>query len=130
MPENQTIEHHIAAILKGSGLPMDRREEIAEELRGHFEQLVAAKLDHGHTEEQAIQSALADFGSPALIRRQLRRHQRIVDRRYALAEVRRLIWLPVFFSGFFATLFAVFCPDTDSLFKRFLGGVCLFACFS
>jgi len=79
MHKDEMIKRQISAILEGSRLPMDRREEVADELRGHIEQLVAAKHEEGLSEEQAVEAALAGFGSPAVIRKQLVRQQRVMD---------------------------------------------------
>ncbi|HUW81184.1 MAG TPA: permease prefix domain 1-containing protein [Phycisphaerae bacterium] len=126
MCNNARIENRIADVLVGSGLPADRRSEIVEELREHFEQSIARKRETGLSDEQAVETVLAEFGSPAIIRKQLRRQQRVADRRRAVTEVRRQIWLPFAFSGFFSILSGVLTPETDSLPMRCLGGVTMF----
>ena len=85
MRDDSRIEAWIAGVLVGSGLPLNRRSEIAEELRGHLEQSLTCKCEAGQPDEQAVEAALAEFGSPAVIRKQLRRQQRALDHRHALS---------------------------------------------
>ncbi|MHC4444572.1 MAG: permease prefix domain 1-containing protein [Planctomycetota bacterium] len=129
MPEKQIIEQQITAILKGSGVPMDRREEVADELRVHLDQLISAKLDEGLTQEQAVESALADFGYPDVIRRQLRKQQRMLDRRYALDQIRHVPWWMLIGCGFFTAIIVIFAPAPDSAGMRWLCGVVVFMQF-
>ena len=127
MHDDPRIERHIVTILAGSGLSMDRRAEVAEELRCHFSQSIAGKRESGLSEQEALASAIDAFGSPGVIRRQLRRQQRMLDRRQASDKVRRLIWFLLVWAVAFATLLVVCAPEANSLFDRCLTGVELFA---
>jgi hypothetical protein len=133
MANDLQIDQRIAAILTGSGLPMDRRAEVAEELRVHLQQSVARGRQAGLTEDQAIEEALADFGSPEVIRRQLRRQQRMLDRRDTLTDIRRSQWtvrLPVAAIAFYAAVIAVLHPLPFSPLERFMWGSLLFVGFA
>lgn len=101
MHKDPRIELRIAAILTGTGLPMERRREVAEELRGHLQQNIASKCASGLQDNDAIASALAEFGSPQVLRKQLRAQQRMLDRRQAFAKLRRQIWMPIIYAGLF-----------------------------
>ena len=127
MPEDSIIDSRIAAILNGSGLPLERRVEVADELRNHLEQLISAKHSVGLAGEHAVDAALADFGSPHVIRSQLKNQQRILDRRQALLEYRRCIWWPVSGSVLFAITCAITAPASVGAGPRCLVGACLFA---
>jgi hypothetical protein len=85
------MEGYIAGILNGSHLPLLRRHEVAEELRGHLEQLVQSKREDGLVEQEALEAALQDFGPPEVVQRQLRRQHAIHERRAALAGARRFL---------------------------------------
>ena len=126
MPEDSIIDRRIAAILSGSGLPLERRAEVADELRDHLEQLIAAKQSAGLTNELAVDAALSDFGSPKVIRNQLMKQQRILDRRSALVAFRRGIWWVGGWCGLFATAAAITAPGPGTAGPRCLVGVCLF----
>jgi len=133
MRNDARIENRIADILAGSGLPVDRRSEIAEELRGHLEQSIASKCEAGLSEEQAVQAVLAEFGSPAVIRKQLRRQQRELDHRHALSPPGKSIgpWGLVVCALFAAAVaFLSPPPDTSVPLARWLNGVLVFACLS
>lgn len=126
MHKDTTIDSHIAAILHQSGLPLKRRAEVADELRCHLEQLIATKESAGLTSELAVEAALADFGSPQVIRKQLMKQQRKLDRRLALVEFRHSAKLLVGSCGFFAMVFALTAPGPGTFGPRCLVGVCLF----
>ncbi len=122
MNKHPKIEHSIATILTNCGLPMDRRTEVADELRDHLSQLVDAKCAEGMDEDQAIQTALAEFGSLAAIRRQLRKQQSVLDRRHVMADLRRYVWPLVAGCGIIALLVAIFAPAPASVSLRCLFG--------
>lgn len=126
MHDDPRINRLIEEILAGSGLSIDRRREIAEELRGHLEQSVARRCAGGQSDEQSIQAVLAEFGSPAVIRRQLQRQQRIAEHRRALADFRRQIWLPLTFCGLFAIL-SLRLGASGSFLMNCLAGIAVFA---
>jgi hypothetical protein len=133
MRDNPRIEAWIASVLGGSGLPLDRRSEIAEELRGHLEQSVASKREAGLSDEQTLEAVLAQFGSPAVIRKQLRRQQRRLDHRHALSPPGKSIgpWGIVVCTLFAAAVaFLSPPPDTSVPFARWLNGVLVFAWLS
>jgi len=125
MHKNSDIERWIAAMLTGSGLPVERRAEVADELRGHLQQCITAYRNAGLSDEQAIEGALADFGSPRVIRGQLRRQQRALDRHHAFSELRRHTRWLLTVCGLFATAAAIFAPGPPL--TRCLAGVCLLA---
>lgn len=124
MHEDSIIDRWVGSCLAGSGLPVERRAEVADELRSHLEQLVAGKRDAGLHEQQAGNDALADFGPPDVLRGQLRRHQRTLDRRHAFTELRRHTWWLVAVCGFLGTAAAVFAPGPVHPLTRCL--VCAF----
>jgi hypothetical protein len=133
MRDDPRIEAWIAGVLGGSRLPLERRSEIAEELRGHLEQSIASKCEAGLSDEQAVEAVLAEFGSPAVIRKQLRRHQRALDHRYALSPPGKSIgpWGIVVCTLFAAAVaFLSPPPDTSVPFARWLNGVLVFAWLS
>jgi hypothetical protein len=130
--ENTLVEERVVDALAGSGLPMERLVEVAEELRVHLQQLIDAKLDAGLSETQAVEAALADFGPPHVIRKQLRRQQGQADRRHALAEVRRHLWWVLALSAFFVAMIAITSQrpgpaDAASPFVKGFGLLSLFA---
>jgi hypothetical protein len=127
MHEDSIIERWIGSCLAGSGLPVERRAEVADELRSHLEQLVAAKRDAGLPERQAGEAALADFGPPDVLRRQLRQHQRMLDRRHALSELRRHTWWLIAVCALLGTAAAVFAPGPAPPLARCLAGAFLLA---
>ena len=132
MPEDSKIDQRIAAILAGSSLPMERRTKVAEELRSHLEESVSGNREAGLSEVEAIEAALADFGSPDIIRRQLRRQQRRLDWRYALADICRSMWgayLLAAMCGVYAAVIAVFHPLPLRPVMRCLWGLVLFGAF-
>ena len=111
MPNDPRIENRIADVLVGSGLPVDRRSEIAEELRGHLEQLVESKRGSGLVDQAAMEAALNDFGPPQVVQRQLRRQHSIHERREALTGIRRFLPALVTVSMLLAGYIAITCPS-------------------
>jgi hypothetical protein len=91
MHDRTTVDEWIATALAHTGVPMPRRVEIAEEWRAHLGRLIRDNRDASMTDEQAVSAALEAFGRPEDLRRQLRRDQRMLDRRAAMAEVRKCI---------------------------------------
>ena len=133
MRDDSRIETRIAGVLVGSGLPLNRRSEIAEELRGHLEQSITCKCEAGQSDEQAVEAVLAEFGSPAVIRKQLRRQQRELDHRHALSPPGKSIgpWGLVVCALFAAAVaFLSPPPDTSVPFARWLNGFFVFAWLS
>jgi hypothetical protein len=130
MRDHPRIEEWITVALAGSGLPPDRRAEIAEELRGHLEQSIDRKCEAGLSREQAIEAALAEFGPARTIRHRLRRLQWRQNLRHGLTEVRRHILLNAALSAAFSVLMAatslVYKPETATTLMRCLGTLCVF----
>ncbi len=127
MHDDSRIEERIAEVLRGSGLPMERRAEVAEEMRDHLEQAIASKREAGRSDPEAVELALADFGLPQAIRKQLRRQQRMLDRRHAWDKLRRQFrWIVVGCAVLGAAL-AILSPERVSFLNRCLGGVCVSA---
>jgi len=133
MRNDPRIENRIADVLVGSGLPMDRRSEVAEELRGHLEQSIASKCEAGLSDDQAVEAVLAEFGSPAVIRKQLRRQQRRLDHRHALSPPGKSIGPGgIVVCALFAAAVAFLSPppDTSVPLARWLNAVLVFAWLS
>lgn len=121
------VDEWIRAALTDSGLPMSRRADTAEEWRAHLEQLIEDKQAAGMSPEQAVRAAVSVFGRPEEVRRQLRREQCRLDRRAALAEVRKLAWLYAVTPVFFIVL-AVIVVGLNSLWRGVLIALPGFAC--
>lgn len=130
MSENSKVDERIAAILLGSGLPIERRTEVTEELRDHLGQCVEARCRSGMPEDEAIEVSLAAFGSPKVIRKQLRRQQRMLDRQDAWTEIRRIRWAPwvlVIAAGIHPVAITILHPQPPALLMRCLWALFLFA---
>ena len=73
---SDTVENRIAAFVDGvlehTGLPPDRRAEVREELCGHLRAAFDAAVAGGRAPDEALETALADFGPAAPVRRGLR----------------------------------------------------------
>jgi len=133
MRDDSAIESRIAEVLAGSRVPVERRAAVAEELRGHLEQLVETKRAGGLDDESAVEAALDDFGPPEAIRQRLRRQQGSQDHREALTAACRflpsliavaaalavgiavassgiLLWRIVATVAVFTSLFLAMCP--------------------
>ena len=82
-----TIEERVRAVLFRSALPVERRAEVAEEMRSHLQDGVSRHRDAGLSPSKSTETALAEFGDPRRIRRQLRRQQRQLDQNAALHEL-------------------------------------------
>ncbi len=123
------VDEWIRAALTYSGLPMSRRAETAEEWRTHLDQLIDDKQGAGMSPEQAVRAAVSAFGRPEAVRRQLRREQTNLDRRAAIAEVRRLAWLFAVLPALFVVL-AVIAVDPHSIGGGVLAALPGFACIS
>src|SRR3972149_2371325 len=92
MHDQTRVEKWIAGALAHTGMPLDRRAETAEEGRSHLNHLIRDNQDAGMTDEQGVRAALAAFGPPEILRlSNLRREQRRLDRRAAMAEVRKSV---------------------------------------
>jgi hypothetical protein len=89
MADESRIERTIGSMVSGCGLDARRQAELTEELHGHLWQLVAAKREEGLSEADAIDAALAQFGSAGVIRGAICRQRRGADVRTVLADVRR-----------------------------------------
>jgi len=126
VPDSPRIDGHIAAMLRGSGLPMERRAETAEEFREHLRASVDRHRRAGLPAEQAVAAALAAFGRPETIRRHLRRQQRASDRRYAAGERRRYRGLYLAIAAMCGLLPIVRCPEVVPPLWRCLGGLASF----
>lgn len=105
---------------------MDRRAEVAEELRDHLSQLVEAKCAEGMSEASAVEAALVDFGSLDEIRRQLRKQQGLLDRQKVFSNLRRYRWPVVVGCGLFGAAVALVAPAPASASLRCLVGICIF----
>lgn len=83
------IEERVRAVLFRSGLPVERRAEVAEEMCSHLQEGVSRHGEAGLSPSRSIEMALAEFGDPRRIRRQLRRQQLWLDQGAALGELSR-----------------------------------------
>ncbi len=120
------VDEWIRGILSGSELPMDRRAEIADEWGDHLRERIAAKRAVGVIGEAAVQTALAEFGDPARLRRQLRRGQCARDLREALAKTRPMAVWAIGGALCAAACAAVFLPGPAPVFHRLAGGCVIF----
>lgn len=89
MDDRKHVDEWIEMALAHTGMPLARRAETVEEWRSHLDQLIRDNRDAGMPDEQAVHAALDAFGQPEDLRRQLRRQQRVLDRREAIAEIRK-----------------------------------------
>lgn len=64
---HQEFESYLRLLCRFLHLSSDQRETIARELRDHMEDRLEELMAHGHTREEAIQSALDEFGDAAAL---------------------------------------------------------------
>jgi hypothetical protein len=89
MNDRTSVDEWLAMALAHTGMPLARRIETVEEWRSHLNQLIGDNRGAGMPDKQAVRAALEAFGQPEDLRRQLRHEQRMLDRRAAMAEVRK-----------------------------------------
>ena len=114
---SDTVEIRIAAFVDGvlehTGLPPDRRAEVREELCGHLGAAFDAAVAGGCAPDEALETAIADFGPPALVRRGLRLGQaaRVARRLLRAGEVdaadRAVAWICGLWGAAFLYLYIV-----------------------
>jgi len=122
MHDRTGVDKWIDRALAHTGLPMNRRVETAEEWRAHLDQLICDNRRAGMPDEQAVPTALEAFGRPEDLRRQLRRDQRMLDSRAALAEVRKGLTLLIIFAvALVVFLYAALQPV--SIWAAVIGGL-------
>jgi len=113
MPDETRIDCFIESVVAGSGLDARRRADLAEELRGHLLQLIAAKREEGFGPEKAVDAALAQFGRTDVIRSAMRCQRRAADLRTVLADVRHAAWIPIGISVLLAAVIAAAAADVS-----------------
>ena len=123
MHDQTRVDKWIARALAHTGMPLDRRAETAEEWRSHLNHLIDDNRDAGMTDEQAVRAALGAFGAPEILRLQLRREQRGLDRRAAMAEVRKGAPLFVVVPTVLVVLLSL-AVRPASLWAAVIGGLC------
>lgn len=121
---DEKIEQYVRKVLVGSGLAVERRKDVAEELAQHLEQRIQERQSEGLPRRQAVDAAFEAFGSPAVIRRQLKRQQGREDHALALREVRKSLRRIILGSSMF--LIIILWPADEPLFSRFRAGIPLF----
>ena len=119
------VDEWIRDVLSGSELPLDRRAEIADEWCDHLREHIAEESADGMALEDAVRTALAAFGDPARLRRQLRRGQRARDFRDALAKTRPIAAWMIAGALCAAASVAVFLAGPAPAVHRLAGG-CVF----
>ena len=124
MDDHERIQQYVRDVLAGSGLAVERRKDVAEELTQHLEQRIQERQSEGLPRRQAVDSALEAFGSPAILRRQLKRQQGQQDHVLALRELRKSLRRIILASSMF--LIIILWPADEPLFSRFLAGIPLF----
>lgn len=77
--DEDRLRAHAVAILAGAGIPEDARDDLEEELLGHLVERWRAHVAVGLGEADATERAIADFGTPAWLGRELGRtyHSRL-----------------------------------------------------
>lgn len=69
---HKQLEDYLNEVAKGLGsLPTTRREEELSEIRQHLLSAVAASKEAGHTEDEAVQIAVEQFGTPQAVSKQI-----------------------------------------------------------
>ena len=91
MVEDLRIDRFIDSIVTQSGLDAQRQDNLARELRDHLQQLISVKIEEGFEPNEAVETALAQFGSARTIRRGILRYQRRLRIRSVLSNVRQTI---------------------------------------
>ena len=130
MPDSPAISDYLAAVLDHTSLSVQRRAEVASEIRDHIEERVASRTDTALPTATTIEGALAEFGNPATIRAALERHQRATDWRITLVKLRRNLPITIVGSVLFGILIAILSPAAPSATARVLGGLALTLTFA
>ncbi len=69
---HKQLENYLNEVVKGLGsLPTARREEELNEIRQHLLSAVAASKEAGYTEDEAVQIAVEQFGTPQAVSKQI-----------------------------------------------------------
>jgi len=69
---HKQLENYLNEVVKGLGsLPTARREEELNEIRQHLLSAVAASKEAGRTEDEAVQIAVEQFGTPQAVSKQI-----------------------------------------------------------
>jgi hypothetical protein len=63
----EQIERYVKEVCRGLRVPASLRQHIGEELRAHLLESVQAHVDAGMPEEEAVASALAEFGQADMV---------------------------------------------------------------
>ncbi len=117
-----SVDEWIRDVLSGSGLPMNQRADIADEWRDHLLERMDTKRANGMTLDDAVRTALVDFGNPVQLRRQLRGAQRARDLRSALAKTRPIAAWTIGGALCAGGVAAMFLPTSAPVAHRLMGG--------
>jgi hypothetical protein len=111
------VDNKIAAFVEGvlehTGLPPARRAEVREELCGHLRDAVEAAVARGREPDEALETALTDFGPASPVRRGLRLGQvarlarSLLKPGEAAAADRAVAWICALWGVGFLYLYAV-----------------------
>ena len=126
MHETERMNQWLERCFRGSGMPISRRLDIADEWRSHIEAEASALEVQGIIRSEAMETALRRFGRPETLRRQLRWQQVRQDMRDAFLSCRRQSpWIAAP-GAIFAVAIAWFAPGFIPLSVRVTGGLGLF----
>ncbi len=123
MHETERMNQWLERCFRGSGMPISRRLDIADEWRSHIETEASALEVQGMIRSEAMDTALRRFGRPETLRRQLRWQQLRKDMRDAFLSCRRQsLWIMAP-GAIFAAVIALFAPGFVPLSVRVTGGL-------
>ena len=126
MHETERMNQWLERCFRGSGMPISRRLDIADEWRSHIGAEASALEVQGIIRSEAMETALRRFGRPETLRRQLRWQQVRQDMRDAFLSCRRQSpWIAAP-GAIFAVAIAWFAPGFIPLSVRVTGGLGLF----
>lgn len=100
---HESIERYVGAVLRDSGIPIERRREIADEMRSHLHEAATARARDGVCIGCAARDAIEAFGPAHAIRRRLVLQQWREDA--IAATVRLTVILPLGFMAGLALFF-------------------------
>ena len=123
MHETERMNQWLELCFRGSGMPISRRLDIADEWRSHIETEASTLELEGMIRSEAMETALRRFGRPEILRRQLRWQQVRKDMRDAFLSCRRQsLWITAP-GAIFAVAIALCVPGFIPLSVRVTGGL-------
>ena len=117
---NKLFEEYIEEILKESDCPKRKRKEVAEELRGHLEEIQEEYLLWGYEETRAAESTLADMGAIEEIKEEFAELFRF-QRRKRWKYIAKGTTAACLFSGLSAVM--LYCTEISRQHQEFCKGV-------